>query len=307
MASFSIPPLRIPVVAIESVRFRPIRKVAFSTVKIVQVLEGSLTVETKFGIERLRPGHSLAIGSGTWCSLTPETSTRIWSIYLDDQFLRSHMQWALPVKERVIPGAHPLDWSGAPVVVMAGAQNLRQIEPIWRQLSIVRSSRLPPEVAAARTVTLFSRAVELSVPSLLISGGDAATVELTAAVPIKGHLSERVSLSQAGKAAQLLRTGFSEPWTLERLAQDVNLSRAQLSRLFASQCGTTPMRFLTEVRLTEFTRLVEETNLPLERAARMVGWQDSRVAAAWFRRRFDMSPSRFRRTPHPSVEDGTIP
>jgi transcriptional regulator GlxA family with amidase domain len=92
---------------------------------------------------------------------------------------------------------------------------------------------------------------------------------------------------------------MAERWTVDRLAAAVSLSRSQLTRTFTAHVGASPLRFLTEIRLTEFTRLVEETDLPIGVAARQVGWEDSRVAAAWFRRRYGISPSLYRRNPHP--------
>lgn len=58
------------------------------------------------------------------------------------------------------------------------------------------------------------------------------------------------------------------------------------------------MRFLTELRLTTFTRLIEETNLSVARAAHAVGWSDPRIASNWFLRRYGMTPTEYRSRPH---------
>lgn len=87
---------------------------------------------------------------------------------------------------------------------------------------------------------------------------------------------------------------------MSQLAASEAVSPAHLSRLFTSVLGVAPMRYLTEIRLTEFARLIEETDLPLAAIARRVGWQDARVASVWFRRRYAVTPSRFRRTRHPA-------
>ncbi|MFF2267410.1 helix-turn-helix transcriptional regulator [Cellulosimicrobium cellulans] len=98
---------------------------------------------------------------------------------------------------------------------------------------------------------------------------------------------------------------MDEFWDLPTLARAATMSRAHLTRLFARHVGIAPMRYLAEIRLTEFARLVEETDLSIGQAARMVGWADPRVASARFYRRFGLTPSRFRLSPHPrSVGDG---
>ncbi|GAA2583950.1 hypothetical protein GCM10009862_23810 [Microbacterium binotii] len=52
---------------------------------------------------------------------------------------------------------------------------------------------------------------------------------------------------------------------------------------------------LIELRLTEFTRLIEETDLTITEAARSVGWNDPRVATIRFQRRYGITPSRYRK------------
>ncbi|MFI8633682.1 helix-turn-helix transcriptional regulator [Microbacterium sp. NPDC077663] len=92
---------------------------------------------------------------------------------------------------------------------------------------------------------------------------------------------------------------MAEPWTVSQLSSEIAVSRAHLTRVFTRQVGVAPMRFLIEARLTEFTRLIEETDLPVSDASRQVGWKDARVAAVWFRKRFGITPTQYRRHPHP--------
>lgn len=289
----------IPVTAIESIRTRPMRRAVFGAAKIVHVMDGAAKVETASGTYKLSPGSAFVLGTGRWCSLIPVRVVRVWTIYVDEEFLRAQMGWALPVRGRVLPGLHPLDWTGGPLVLKPGIDNLRRVEPIWRQMSVLDSLQLPPEKAAARAVALFAWAVELSIEALVVPGLEG--VESRPRSPVLGTLSSS-SAGQAGRAARLLRARMAEAWSVEQLAREVALSRTHLTRLFSGQFGIAPIRFLTEVRLTEFTRLIEETDLTVDAAARSVGWSDSRVAAIWFRRRFGVSPSQFRRSPHPFVE-----
>lgn len=62
-----------------------------------------------------------------------------------------------------------------------------------------------------------------------------------------------------GRAVQLLRDRMAESWTTTALARSVAVSRTHLTRLFVACTGFPPMRYLTEIRLTEFTRLIDET------------------------------------------------
>ncbi|MCV7563979.1 helix-turn-helix transcriptional regulator, partial [Micrococcus luteus] len=78
----------------------------------------------------------------------------------------------------------------------------------------------------------------------------------------------------------------------------LSLSRTHLTRMFVQHAGAAPMRLLTELRLTEFARLIEETDISVMRAASEVGWSDPRVASHWFHRRYGITPTQYRRTPH---------
>lgn len=291
--------------AIESHRTLPTRRTIFDSAKIVHVMDGAARVDTALGVRDLSPGDVLMLGARTWCSLVPMPAVRVWTLYADVGFLRSQVAWALPVRSRAVPGAHPLDWTDAPLILRLGLDRLRRLDPIWRQLSVLNPSSLLPEQVAARTVALFSWALELSVETLVLP--DSGPERTPQQFPVLGSFTSPSSMTQAARAAELLRARMSEAWTIERLSGEVALSRAHLTRLFCTQFGVAPIQFLTEARLTEFTRLIEESNLTINAAARSVGWQDSRVAAAWFRRRFGVTPTEFRRSPHPFATEDITP
>ena len=68
-----------------------------------------------------------------------------------------------------------------------------------------------------------------------------------------------------------------------------------------------PMRYLTEIRLTEFTRLIDETDWTVARAAGAVGWRDPRVASRWFSRRYGITPSQYRASGRPEGRQANPP
>ncbi len=292
--------------AIESTRTLPTNRAVFSDAKIVHVLEGSAEVETADGALLLTPGGSLAIGPDRWCLMRPRSETRLWTVYADESFLRAQMGWLLPDRTRVQRGFHPDDWDGSPLLLSPGVSTLRLVEPLWRQMSVLHDGTHAPEVAAARTIELFARWVGIVAPTFLTP--EVATVRVDLAEStlrrIRGRLTDTATLGHLGRAVRLLRERMNEPWTVAALAEEVALSRAHLTRLFALRTGIAPIRFLTEVRLTEFTRLIEETELSVAHAAHTVGWIDPRIASSWFCRRFGVTPSQYRLNPHPHRIDG---
>lgn len=290
--------------AIETARTLPTNRTVLTHSKIVYVMEGSARIETAQGVQRLTSGMSLALGQRRWCRIIPVTNVRLWTVHVREDFLLTQMSFYLPDETRVRFGVHPRTWDGNAVVLDPGIGALRKIEPLWRELSVLQGKKYPPERLAVRTIELFNRCVDLLLPALLIT--EPHSVEWTSWRPVTGHLTDSTTVGQLGKAVTHLRERMEEPWSVSRLAREVSLSRTHLARLFVTHTGVAPMRFLTEVRLTEFTRLVEETDLSVSQAARTVGWSDARIASAWFYRRFGIRPSRYRSIPHPYRENQVL-
>lgn len=291
-----------PLAAVESTRNERIHRAVFGHAMIVHVLEGAAQVQTAAGLHELTPGFAMALGAGMWCSVRPAPTVRMWTLYFDESFLRAHMRWVLADASRARPGVHPDAWDGSALLLQPGLDILHRIEPLWRQISLVNETA-PPEVATTRLISLFSRAVEIALPTLL---ADDSGEPDRFAFPVRGRLAHPVLAQPVRRSIELLRSRMAEPWTVGQLASEVAVSRAHLTRVFTQQAGVAPMRFLIEARLTEFTRLVEETDLPIADASRQVGWNDARVAAVWFRKRFGITPTQYRRHPHPSCT-GVMP
>lgn len=101
--------------------------------------------------------------------------------------------------------------------------------------------------------------------------------------------------AEVRKAAGLLRDVPNERWTLDRLADAVHLSPAQLSRVFVDAYGKTPLAYLTMLRTEQMARVLRETEATVEQAARSVGWSSRNHAARLFRQYVGVSPGRYRK------------
>lgn len=219
---------------------------------------------------------------------------RAWTVFADERFLRTQMAWFLPDRSRVRAGFHPNEWDGRPLVFNPGVATLEALEPLWRQISVLRDRAIDPELVAVRTVELFAQWMSVVIPVFLVP--DVASRPGPLHPMASGrHLAYPPSVSHVGRAIKLLRERMAEPWTATALAEAVNISRTHLTRLFALQTGIAPMRYLSEIRLAEFTRLIEESDIPLADVAKTVGWADARVASKRFRHRYGVQPSRYRR------------
>jgi AraC family transcriptional activator FtrA len=118
------------------------------------------------------------------------------------------------------------------------------------------------------------------------SGGQAQYVE-TPAPP-----DRRDSL---GPLLDWMRTHLSETLTVADLARQANVAERTLIRRFHTAVGTTPGKWLTEQRVLHARRLLETTDLPVERVASAAGLGGAANLRHHFTEVVGVAPSDYRR------------
>lgn len=96
-------------------------------------------------------------------------------------------------------------------------------------------------------------------------------------------------------AKQFLDDHFSQTLSLSDAAAVAHLSIRQLNDLFRRQVGMTPHQYLTELRMKEAWRLLEQSDLSIQRVADAVGYSSLSSFSDRFRVHFGKSPRHFRR------------
>ena len=86
----------------------------------------------------------------------------------------------------------------------------------------------------------------------------------------------------------------SEPWTLERLAREVYMSRSAFAERFTAYVQVPPMQYLTRWRLQLAARLLEEGRTASQ-AATAVGYQSEAAFHRAFKRLVGVPPGAWRR------------
>jgi len=100
--------------------------------------------------------------------------------------------------------------------------------------------------------------------------------------------------TRIGHVVGLIELRFAEPYSVAELARSVNMSPSYLTRLFRSQTGRAPARFLREVRLRRAYELVQTTFLTIKEVMAAVGWNDPSHFSRAFKRHFGVSPQELR-------------
>ncbi|MEU6913264.1 helix-turn-helix domain-containing protein [Streptomyces olindensis] len=96
------------------------------------------------------------------------------------------------------------------------------------------------------------------------------------------------------RARELIDADPGAPHTVRSLAEDVALSPSRFAHLFSRQLGQSPMRALREARLRHAARLLEGTDLPVERVAAASGFASPFHFNRVFRERYGIPPGAYR-------------
>jgi transcriptional regulator GlxA family with amidase domain len=96
------------------------------------------------------------------------------------------------------------------------------------------------------------------------------------------------------KALEALSSRPAEPWSLDRLATHVGLSRTALAVRFRDRVGVPPMRYLTKLRLSQAAGHLATGHLSIQEIAGLAGYQNDATLSKAFKREFGQAPGAYR-------------
>lgn len=82
-------------------------------------------------------------------------------------------------------------------------------------------------------------------------------------------------------------------YTVDHLAREIGMSRANFYKKMQSMLGVTPNEFLRNVRLKHAAHLLAETNYPINQISLMVGFLTPRYFSQCFKKMFGVLPSEY--------------
>ncbi|MGO3658776.1 MAG: helix-turn-helix domain-containing protein [Micrococcaceae bacterium] len=101
--------------------------------------------------------------------------------------------------------------------------------------------------------------------------------------------------SEVRSVVAALRSDLARRWTVDDLSRLVNLSSSQLTRLFNSSLGASPMQVLARMRVEKLAELLLTTDWTVQRCADAVGWFDPCYATRIMKRLYGITPSEYRK------------
>lgn len=93
---------------------------------------------------------------------------------------------------------------------------------------------------------------------------------------------------------RLMRQEFHRDFTLDELAQSLNLSTSYFHHLFKAETGTSPWLYLNSLRLERARELLVTTMLSVKQVMACVGMKDVSHFGREFKKAYGKSPSRYR-------------
>jgi AraC-like DNA-binding protein len=119
------------------------------------------------------------------------------------------------------------------------------------------------------------------------------------AVPGLSALSDQPIAS----ALHAMHDDVCRNWTVEELADKVDLSRAVFARRFTAAVGEPPLTYLFRWRMTVAAGLLRETSISINGIAAQVGYSSEFAFAKAFKREYQVAPGQYRNSAEKTPEE----
>ena len=179
--------------------------------------------------------------------------------------------------------AHPL-LSVLPTTLVLGAPDLTPGNAVHATLSLLRQELMRRSAGSA---TVIDRLIDVLFVHVIRAWLSASQERETSwLIALRDPIIAR--------ALTALHTAPAQPWTAERLAREVSLSRATLMRRFTALVGEPPLAYLTRWRMDLAAQLLRETGDAVSVIAHRVGYSSEFSFSRAFARVRGRPPGRYR-------------
>ncbi|WP_337842735.1 AraC family transcriptional regulator [Rheinheimera sp.] len=129
-------------------------------------------------------------------------------------------------------------------------------------------------------------------PSALLPQAGQLLLDMLCQYPLQPRLDQRLQ-----RAMLYMQQHLGAPLDLALLADQAHLSLSQFKQLFRQQLQQTPGDYLTKLRMQQARQLLQFSDLPVQRIARLCGYNSASAFSARFRQQFQQNPQQFREQP----------
>ncbi|MGH1484788.1 MAG: AraC family transcriptional regulator [Cellvibrionaceae bacterium] len=101
--------------------------------------------------------------------------------------------------------------------------------------------------------------------------------------------------SHISKGLRAFHNDYAADWTVEKLAEEANMSRSLFSNRFKEYLKLSPIQYVTHWRMQNAQRLLSESTLSIEQIASDVGYESLASFSKAFKRGVGKNPGEYRR------------
>ena len=112
----------------------------------------------------------------------------------------------------------------------------------------------------------------------------------------KSQFVKALNDKQVSAALKRLHDNPHVRWTIQSLAEAVNMSRAAFAKRFRDLVGHPMFEYLTNLRVQKAKELLRDTQLPLYEVASRVGYDSDMSFTKVFKKRTGVTPTRYRKS-----------
>ena len=105
---------------------------------------------------------------------------------------------------------------------------------------------------------------------------------------------EDPSLAIVEQVKSFIRASFSQPFTIETLAEKFYFSPNYLSSLFKKYSNETILEYLTQVRLEKAVELLKDPQYKISQIASVIGYSNASYFCMLFTKKYGLSPNQYR-------------
>lgn len=100
---------------------------------------------------------------------------------------------------------------------------------------------------------------------------------------------------------QFMQENLHKPVSLKSIAEHVHLSVSYFSRMFIAQTGTSPSKYLTQLRLKKACHYLEKTDMKVNQISPLVGFDDPLYFSRLFTNYIKFSPTQYRESKNQQI------
>ena len=108
----------------------------------------------------------------------------------------------------------------------------------------------------------------------------------------------------AVRTADFIRANYTNPVSIEGIAQILGIDRRYLCRIFSQKYGCPPKDYLIRVRLQRAAELLSDTDCSVREAARAAGYEDMYTFSKIFKKKYGLSPMQYKAGKKEAVPGG---